>query len=177
MRDSFYISELSQYVNRRRTDKQETLPHDQTSKKAIDHHSDNSPLQEQQIGCTRDGLFSRSEYINRICGSTIDKVQCVIFSTYGLTVSTLHDEFPLLFSETSTIRTLILHGDKREKVNDASYCRKKGIRPPPPLSTSRTLVSILQLPSSVYFERVQPQWGTYQVSTYTLVIYLCYHYH
>ena len=166
MGDSFYISELSQYVNRRKGDKQETLPQDSTSNKSTDINVDYSPLQNEQIGCIRDGLFSRSEYINRICGSTTDKVQCVIFSTYGLTVSTLHDEFPLLFSKTSTIRTLIIHGDKREKVNDASFCRKKGIQPPPPLSSSRTLLSILQLPSSVYFERVQPQWGTYQVNTF-----------
>ena len=166
MGDSFYISELSHYVNRRRADKQEVLPHDVTSKQSnTDNTTNNALLQKEQIGCIRDGLFSRSEYINRICGSTTDKVQCVIFSTYGLTVSTLHDEFPILFSETSTIRTLIIHGDKREKVNDASFCRKKGIQPPPPLSSSRTLLSILQLPSTVYFERVQPQWGIYQVNT------------
>ena len=71
-------------------------------------------LQKQRKGNSSSALFSRSEYFQQVLGCSKDKLQCVMISTYRLHLQYVQSTFRELFDTNSSIRTLILHGDKNK---------------------------------------------------------------
>lgn len=59
-------------------------------------------------------LFSRSEYFQQVLGCSKDKLQCVVISTYRLHLEYVQSTFRELFDANTSVRTLILHGDKNK---------------------------------------------------------------
>lgn len=61
-------------------------------------------------------LFSRSAYFQQVLGCSKDKLQCVVISTYRLHLEYVQSTFRELFDANTSLRTLILHGDKNKIV-------------------------------------------------------------
>jgi hypothetical protein len=66
-------------------------------------------------------VFNRSEYMKNLCK---EDVKCVVLSTFGFDVESSRQEISCLLGPDSTIPTLIVHGDRRRAVHEASLFRK-----------------------------------------------------
>lgn len=122
-----------------------------------------------------DIFFSRAQFLEEIIARE-KAIQCVVFSTYRLSLNTLIEEFPVLFSPLSTISTFVLHGDNifvEERIVDGKLIRIARRSAPITVPSEDTddeeetlhdalpEEDMLPLPASVVIAEVAPQTPRY----------------
>ena len=67
-------------------------------------------------------VLHRGHYMQKILE---EDVKCIILSTYGLNADSALSELHCLLNKKPKVPTLIIHGDKRKALNDASNARRR----------------------------------------------------